>query len=1029
MSENEDSDGNSQEQFNGLPNDEKVDRLNSLIQQAQVYSRIILDNMLEKSMEKKKIQDKVKRVQQRERRREHEKKKQLVASGEMDENQLSSDPEAVEDSEPEPEEPEQIEEPEEPEEASEVEITEIRPQRRKTRSSGKAMDYSLESDDEIPERKRRKTKSTKGPKSSKHAKSKTRAALENAQTAHNQTQPRLVSGCSMKDYQLDGLEWLVSLYENGLNGILADEMGLGKTLQCISLMCYLLEHKVRDPFLVVAPLSTVENWCREFSRFAPNVKVLKYVGPKEERAKIKLGKSIRRTVVVTSYEVVMKDFRRFGRQNWSYLTVDEGHRLKNFECQLIRHLKRLNTANRLLLTGTPLQNNLNELWSLLNFILPDIFHDLDLFASWFDFDAIGDDAAAAPVLKSDMQQKLVSSLHSILKPFLLRRLKKDVVQTLPPKKEYILYADLTPLQRVVYAGAAKGNLPETILEVYAKEYFLHHHPELFSKKDHLRLISEWLNDTIDVDAPEEDPRLLRRRRNQRYSSKTISFIQGSGDGLGESDNEFSDPGPSSPPSPPSESSLDHRARDLEKSLQMEIDGIDDFEMSLQRELDGAIAAAGPGAEMGPNEPNEANEVNPPNQPNPANPANPENPENPENQVDQPENDLKADKPNGIKKKSNLNVKTEEPNLNVEIGKPNLNVETGKPNLNVEAEIEEVQSSPEPTSPETPEAEVIEIIDDEDLTEEERRKAIFDVEISNLKQQVKYSALHNVVMQLRKVCGSHYTFYNPCNDEDGDEALAKLLIRHSSKLAMLMQLLRRLVKENHKVLVFSQFTLMLNLIAVLLDQEQFSFSQLDGTYSQSEREEQVQAFFAKNDVFLLSTRAGGLGLNLAAADTVILFDNDWNPQMDLQAIDRAHRIGQIRPVKVFRLVVRNTVEELLVMRSFSKRLLERMVIALGQFHMGRVAKKLANEKIDLSKIKSLSALLHLGSRLDLYGAHETEFTLDSVDEILFSSSFSESPLSEKEISELMDRSNECYQRGATEIAFENVTTFESSASDS
>jgi ATP-dependent DNA helicase len=134
--------------------------------------------------------------------------------------------------------------------------------------------------------------------------------------------------------------------------------------------------------------------------------------------------------------------------------VDEAHRLKNFNCRLIRELRSLRTENRLLLTGTPLQNSLTELWSLLNFILPDIFDSLDNFQSWFDFDEViikGDtEGNAVEESKDSISEQLVQKLHNILQPFLLRRLKHDVELSLPKKREYILYCPFMPAQKAFY---------------------------------------------------------------------------------------------------------------------------------------------------------------------------------------------------------------------------------------------------------------------------------------------------------------------------------------------------------------------------------------------------------------------------------------------------------------------------------------------------------------------------------------------------------------------------------------------------
>ena len=199
-------------------------------------------------------------------------------------------------------------------------------------------------------------------------------------------QPKLVTGGKMKQYQLEGLEWLKSLWMNGLCGILADEMGLGKTLQAISMIAFFKDNNITGPFLIAAPLSTVRNWIEEFKFWTPQINTVLYHGSKDEREQLrrkrmKMNKQgdFDFPVIVTSYEICMNDKKFLGNYQWRYIIVDEGHRLKNMNCKLIKELMTYNSANRLLLTGTPLQNNMAELWSLLHFLLPEVFNDLDSF--------------------------------------------------------------------------------------------------------------------------------------------------------------------------------------------------------------------------------------------------------------------------------------------------------------------------------------------------------------------------------------------------------------------------------------------------------------------------------------------------------------------------------------------------------------------------------------------------------------------------------------------------------------------------
>lgn len=195
-----------------------------------------------------------------------------------------------------------------------------------------------------------------------------------------------MAGGQLKFYQMVGLNWLISLYEGGINGILADDMGLGKTIQTISFIAFLREFKkMKGPHLIVAPKITLGNWVKEFNKWMPCCRVVKLVATKEERTKV-LEESIRKKnfdVVITSFEGVrfcLKDLRKI---RWKCFVIDEAHKIKNEQSMLSKVVRALHTGFKVLLTGTPLQNNLHELWSLLNFILPDIFDSSQLFDEWF----------------------------------------------------------------------------------------------------------------------------------------------------------------------------------------------------------------------------------------------------------------------------------------------------------------------------------------------------------------------------------------------------------------------------------------------------------------------------------------------------------------------------------------------------------------------------------------------------------------------------------------------------------------------
>lgn len=255
--------------------------------------------------------------------------------------------------------------------------------------------------------------------------------------------PGYVHG-QLRPYQIQGLNWLISLHENNLSGILADEMGLGKTLQTISFLGYLrFIRGINGPHLVITPKSTLDNWQREFNRWIPDIKVLVLQGDKDERAELIKNKVMTCDfdVIVSSYEIVIREKATLKKFDWQYIIIDEAHRIKNEESLLSQIIRMFHSRNRLLITGTPLQNNLRELWALLNFIVPDVFAENESFDEWFQKDSNNENGG---------EDQVVSQLHKVLKPFLLRRIKADVEKSLLPKKELNVYVKMSPMQKNLY---------------------------------------------------------------------------------------------------------------------------------------------------------------------------------------------------------------------------------------------------------------------------------------------------------------------------------------------------------------------------------------------------------------------------------------------------------------------------------------------------------------------------------------------------------------------------------------------------
>ncbi|KAF7546962.1 hypothetical protein G7046_g9153 [Stylonectria norvegica] len=483
-------------------------------------------------------------------------------------------------------------------------------------------------------------------------------------------QADMLVGGSLKEYQVKGLQWMISLYNNNLNGILADEMGLGKTIQTISLITYLIERKQQQgPYLVIVPLSTLTNWNLEFEKWAPSVSRIVYKGPpnvrKLQQDRIRQGKF---QVLLTTYEYIIKDRPILSKIKWFHMIIDEGHRMKNAQSKLSATIQQYYiTRFRIILTGTPLQNNLSELWAMLNFVLPNIFKSVKTFDEWFNTPFANTGTQDKMELTEEEQILVIRRLHKVLRPFLLRRLKKDVEKDLPDKTEKVIKCRFSALQSRLY--------------------------------------------------------------KQMVTHNKLVVSDGKG---------------------------------------------------------GKAGARG---------------------------------------------------------------------------------------------------------------------------------------------------LSNMIMQLRKLCNHPFVFdvvenvMNPLNVSND------MLWRSAGKFELLDRILPKYHATGHRVLMFFQMTAIMDIMEDYLRYRQFEYLRLDGTTKSDERSDLLREFNAPDSkyfMFLLSTRAGGLGLNLQTADTVIIYDSDWNPHQDLQAQDRAHRIGQKNEVRILRLISSNSVEEKILERARYKLDMDGKVIQAGRF---------------------------------------------------------------------------------------------------
>ncbi|OAL51043.1 hypothetical protein IQ07DRAFT_586619 [Pyrenochaeta sp. DS3sAY3a] len=739
-------------------------------------------------------------------------------------------------------------------------------------------------------------------------------------------QPGLLN-CTLKEYQLKGLNWLVNLYEQGINGILADEMGLGKTVQSISVMAYLAErYNIWGPFLVIAPASTLHNWQQEITRFVPDLNVIPYWGTAKDRKilrKLWDRKHVTYTkdspfhVVVSSYQLVVQDQQYFQKMRWQYMILDEAQAIKSSQSSRWKSLLGFHSRNRLLLTGTPIQNNMQELWALLHFIMPSLFDSHDEFSEWFSKD-IESHAQSNTKLNEDQLRRL----HMILKPFMLRRVKKHVQKELGDKIELDVYCDLTYRQRAYYANLrnkisimdliekAVGDDQDsaTLMNLVMQFRKVCNHPDLFERAD------TWSPFSFGYFA--ETASFLREGQNVRVGYSTRNLIEYPLPRLVcRNGGRLDIAGPENPKAGFkghyldnlmniwSPDNIERSAREAGAFSWLRFSDLSATEASKIAKSDlfqRAVAVS--------DKHNKSGRFN-----------------------------VFYDKENGPWEPKHSIFKIVDRQDRAAL--TDITAEGYMHNLlNVsQSSFEQTGLNViEPCAKPKASAPPIELYCASQGVIAEKEKVFFNIPMRNTLYGI--SDKTEISMLETKADSTSLSPRNrlpaPTNERTRythiEAPSMSRFVTDSGKLARLDALLKELKAGDHRVLLYFQMTRMIDLMEEYLTYRNYKYCRLDGSTKLEDRRDTVADFQTDPSifVFLLSTRAGGLGINLTSADTVIFYDSDWNPTIDSQAMDRAHRLGQTRQVTVYRLITRGTIEERIRKRALQKEEVQRVVISGG-----------------------------------------------------------------------------------------------------
>lgn len=709
--------------------------------------------------------------------------------------------------------------------------------------------------------------------------------------------PHLVRG-NLREYQHFGLDWLAGLYTNHINGILADEMGLGKTIQTIALLAHLAEERhIWGPHLVVVPTSVILNWEMEFKKWCPGFKIMTYYGNQEERRQKRRGwmDDNNWNVLITSYQLVLQDQQVLKRRSWHYMILDEAHNIKNFRSQRWQALLTFRTRARLLLTGTPLQNNLTELWSLLFFLMPtdgdeagiEGFADLRNFSEWFRR-PVEQILEHGRETMDDEAKQVVTKLHTVLRPYILRRLKADVEKQMPGKYEHVMYCRLSKRQRYLYDGfMSRAQTKETlasgnylsIINCLMQLRKVCNHPDLFET----RPISTSFAMPRSVATEFETKELLvRRRLLYQHPLEKLDF-------------DFLNLVPIS------REDISRRLADDSARIM----AYAPFNTLRERQYHRT------NWEMG----FDGTSV--------------------QSTLEALENDSRKKRMAELERF--LYFESKRHGRRPVYGSSLIEFLTAdsKQRPTANGPLQKRSYADWLSSQSSVLASMMSSLEERSQNMEGYVQRFACVTPAAVAAGVTEAALTPISTR-------HFTKqerfppHDPFHEAQMRLSIAfpdkRLLQYDCGKLQRLDKLLRDLKAGGHRALIFTQMTKMLDVLEQFLNIHGHRYLRLDGTTKVEQRQILTDRFNNDNRIlaFILSSRSGGLGINLTGADTVIFYDLDWNPAMDKQCQDRCHRIGQTRDVHIYRFVSEYTIESNILRKANQKRMLDDVVIQEGEF---------------------------------------------------------------------------------------------------